>query len=104
MIEEELKEKLGERLFKRAKLIAENRFGYKTHFIDKYYKSILDGYLDINEEWSNETIIELIKNKVDRSENKLKLIQEIIETYDIKDPKTNHILDKYLRALKNNKI
>ena len=103
-IEIQLKEKLGEKGFKRAQLISQNKFGHKFNLIEKYYKSFIDGYLDINEEWSDDYVIELIRNKVAKSDNKLKIIQEIIDTYDLKDDKTRHVLDKYLRAIKNNKI
>jgi hypothetical protein len=103
-IELELKKKLGDKGFKRAQLLSHNKFGYKTHLIEKYYKSFLDGYLHIETEWADDYVIEMIKNKVDKSQNKIELIQEIIDTYDLRDDKTRHILDKYLRALKNKKI
>lgn len=103
-IEEILKEKIGERNFKRAKLISENKFGHRTNLIEKYYKSIIEGYLDINDEWSDDYIIEIIKNKYNKVEDKKKFIEEIMETYDMKDDKTRYIMEKYVRALKNNKI
>ena len=103
-IEVKLKEKVGEKLFKRAQLISENKFGHRTNLIEKYYKSILDGYLDINDEWSDEYIIELIAHKFKTSPNKEALLNEIISTYDMKDDKTRMVLEKYLRAIKNHKI
>jgi hypothetical protein len=103
-IEEQLREKLGEKNFKRAQLISHNKFGYKTHLIDKYYKSLLNGYLDIEEEWSNDFVIEMIQNRFDKTENKMEFLQEILDTYDTKNDKTRQVLEKYLRAIRNNKI
>jgi len=105
-IEEKLISRFGEKLFKRAQLIAENKFGYKMNLISKYYQGIYDGYIDLDEEWSDESIIDLIKNKIEKSseEDKLKVINEIISTYDEKDGKTKYILEKYHRALKKNLI
>lgn len=103
-IELKLKEVLGEKGFKRAQMIAENKFGHKTNLIEKYYKSLIDGYLDINEEWSNDFVIEMIKNRYDKVEDKRKFIEDILSTYDTKDDRTRNILEKYLRALRTNKI
>jgi hypothetical protein len=103
-IEEKLREKLGEKNFKRAQLISQNKFGYKTHLVEKYYKSLLDGYLHIEEEWSNDYVVEMIKNRFDRVEDKSGFIQEILDTYDTRDDKTRQVLEKYLRAIRNNKI
>jgi len=99
-IEERLKDKIGEKNFKRAQLISENKFGHKINLIEKYYTSILDGYINIDDEWSSEYVIDIIKNKFEKTENKLEFIKEIIDTYDKKDDKTRHILEKYLRAIK----
>jgi hypothetical protein len=106
MIEEKLKEKIGEKLFRRAQLIAENRFGYKANLISKYYQSIYDGYISLDEEWSDESIISILKNKFDKAshEDKISFINEIMWTYDEKDGKTKYILEKYHRALKKNLI
>ena len=76
----------------------------KTNLIEKYYKSLLNGYLDINEEWSNDFVIELMQNKFQKTENKMEFIQTILDTYDTKDDKTRNILEKYMRAIRNNKI
>lgn len=103
-IEIKLKEKLGDKNFKRAQLISHNKFGHKTNLIEKYYKSLLNGYLDINEEWSNDFVIELMQNKFQKTENKMEFIQTILDTYDTKDDKTRNILEKYMRAIRNNKI
>lgn len=103
-IELKLKETLGEKGFKRAQMIAENKFGHKTNLIEKYYKSLIDGYLDINEEWSNDFVIEVIKNKYNKVEDKRMFIEDILSTYDTRDDKTRNLLEKYLRALRNNKI
>ena len=103
-IEEKLKEKLGDKNFKRAKLISENKFGHKMNLVEKYYKSLLDGYLDIDEEWSNDFVIEMIQNKFNKVENKIGFLQEILDTYDTKNDKTRQVLEKYLRAIRNNKI
>jgi len=103
-IEIQLKEKLGEKNFKRAQLISHNKFGYKTNLIEKYYKSLLNGYLDINEEWSNDFVIEMLANRFNKVENKMEFIQEILDTYDTRDDRTRNILEKYMRAIRNNKI
>ena len=74
------------------------------NLVEKYYKSLLDGYLDIDEEWSNDFVIEMIQNKFNKVENKIGFLQEILDTYDTKNDKTRQVLEKYLRAIRNNKI
>lgn len=101
-IENILIEKIGDKKFKRAKLLAENKFGQKRYLIEKYYKSMIDDYISIDDEWANEDTIDIITSKIEKLDisEKINIINDIISTYDIKDGKTKYILEKYQRALK----
>ena len=45
-----------------------------------------------------------MQNNLQKTENKMEFIQTILDTYDTKDDKTRNILEKYMRAIRNNKI
>ena len=97
-----LKEKLGEKMFNRTSMIATERFGEKQNLKIKFYQSILEGYINPSEIWTNDDTILSLKSKIDSvSDNdKEKIILEILDTYDIKDPKIKELLRKYERYLK----
>ena len=97
-----LKEKLGEKMFNRTSMIATERFGQKENLKIKFYQSILEGYINPSELWTNDDTILSLKSKIDSvSDNdKEKIILEILDTYDTKDPKIKELLRKYERYLK----
>ena len=97
-----LKEKLGEKMFDRTSMIATERFGQKENLKIKFYQSILEGYINPSELWTNDDTILSLKSKIDSvSDNdKEKIILEILDTYDTKDPKIKELLRKYDRYLK----
>ena len=97
-----LKEKLGEKMFNRTSMIATEKFGQKENLKIKFYQSILEGYINPSELWTNDDTILSLKSKIDSvSDNdKEKIILEILDTYDTKDPKIKELLRKYERYLK----
>ena len=97
-----LKEKLGEKMFDRTSMIATERFGQKENLKIKFYQSILEGYINPSELWTNDNTISSLKSKIDSTPDgeKEKLILEILDTYDITDPKIKELLRKYDRYLK----
>ena len=97
-----LKEKLGEKMFDRTSMIATERFGQKENLKIKFYQSILEGYINPSELWTNDNTISSLKSKIDSTPDgeKEKLILEILDTYDTKDPKIKELLRKYDRYLK----
>jgi hypothetical protein len=97
-----LKEKIGEKMFTRTSMIATERFGDKQSLKIKFYQSILEGYINPHELWTNDDTISSLKSKIESvSDNeKEKIILEILDTYDIKDPKIKELLRKYERYLK----
>ena len=97
-----LKEKLGEKMFGRTAMIATERFGQKENLKIKFYQSILEGYINPSELWTNDDTISSLKSKIDSTPDgeKEKLILEILDTYDTKDPKIKELLRKYDRYLK----
>jgi len=97
-----LKEKLGEKMFDRTSMIATERFGQKENLKIKFYQSILEGYINPSELWTNDDTISSLKSKIESTPDgeKEKLILEILDTYDTKDPKIKELLRKYDRYLK----
>ena len=97
-----LKEKIGEKLFNKTQIIANERFGGKENLKIKFYQSILEGYINPSELWTSDDTILSLKSKIDSAPDgeKEQLILEILDTYDIKDPKIKELLRKYERYLK----
>jgi hypothetical protein len=97
-----LKEKIGEKMFKRTSMIATERFGDKQNLKIKFYQSILEGYINPNELWTSDDTISSLKSKIESASDSEKesLIMEILDTYDTKDPKIKELLRKYERYLK----
>jgi len=97
-----LKEKIGEKMFTRTSMIATERFGDKQGLKIKFYQSILEGYINPSELWTNDDTILSLKSKIDSVSDSEKeaLIMEILDTYDITDPKIKELLRKYERFLK----
>jgi len=97
-----LKEKIGEKMFVRTAMIATERFGDKQGLKIKFYQSILEGYINPHELWTDDNIISSLKSKIDSTPDgeKEQFILEILDTYDIKDPKIKELLRKYDRYLK----
>ena len=101
--EVKLQEKIGDKSFTRAQLIATEKFGEKKRLKDKFYQSILEGFTDIKDLWISDDVISSLKNKIDKAsdENKEKVILEILDTYDSSVPEVKQLLKKYNRYLKN---
>jgi hypothetical protein len=97
-----LKEKIGEKMFTRTSMIATERFGDKQGLKIKFYQSILEGYINPHELWTNDDTISSLKSKIESTPDgeKEQLILEILDTYDTKDPKIKELLRKYERYLK----
>lgn len=93
-----LKEKIGEKSFKKAELMADSKFGQKESLKAKFYESILDGFININELNPSEEEILLIVNKIESAsdEDREKVMLEIIDsTYDITNPKIKAVIRKH---------
>jgi hypothetical protein len=97
-----LKEKIGEKMFNRIVLISEEKFGNKQNLKIKFYQSIIDGYINPYEIWTDDENISELKKKIDSAteSEKESLIIKIVDTYDTKDPKIKDLLRKYNRYLK----
>jgi hypothetical protein len=83
-------------------MIATERFGDKQGLKIKFYQSILEGYINPTELWTNDDTISSLKSKIESASDSEKetLIMEILDTYDITDPKIKELLRKYERYLK----
>jgi len=101
MIETKLQEKIGILSFKRAKIIADSRFGEKQKLKNKFYQSILEGYISIDKEWVDESIIKSISDRLQSSsdDKKREIILSIVNTYDITQPQVKEILAKYKKFI-----
>ena len=98
-----LKEKIGEKSFKKAQLMADSKFGQKESLKVKFYESILDGFININELNPSEDEILLIVNKIESAsdEDRERVMLEVIDsTYDITNPKIKAVLRKHEREFK----
>jgi len=97
-----LKEKIGEKMFNRTSMIATEKFGDKNNLKIKFYQSILEGYINPSELWTNDDTILSLKSKIDLTPDseKEKLILDILDTYDTSDPKIRELIKKYERYLK----
>ena len=100
-IEVKLQEKVGDKSFIRAQFIATEKFGEKKRLKDKFYQSILDGYINVNDLWTTDEVVASLKNKIDKAseEDKEKVILEILDTYDISQPEIKQLLRKYKRYI-----
>jgi lipoate-protein ligase A len=100
-IKDKLKEKLGEKMFTRSTIIAEQKFGNKESLKLKFYKSILEGYLNPSELWIQDENIETLKSKIDSAneEEKKEIILGILDTYDLTDPNMVNLIKKYKRYI-----
>ncbi len=101
-----LKEKLGDKIFNKAEIIANERFGDKNRLKIKFYQSILEGHINPSELWTDDSIISSLKSKIDSVDDSEKeaLILNIIDTYNVSDPKIKALLrkyDRYLRKIKS---
>jgi len=100
-----IKERFGEKALNKAEIISNERFGDKSKLKCKFYSSILEGEIDINQIWTSNDVVESIKNKIDSAseDKKIKIILDVIDGYDNKDPKTRELLKKYNRYLEKAK-
>lgn len=99
-------EKFGEKAFTRITMIGEERFGKKTDLRIKFLQSVIEGYVKPDEIWTSDDSISLLKEKIDSTpdDKKEKLLLEILDTYDSKDPKIKLLIRKYSNILsKQNK-
>ncbi len=101
MIETKLQEKIGILSFKRAKIIADSRFGEKQKLKNKFYQSVLEGHISIDKEWVDESIIKSISDRLQSSpdDKKREIILSIVNTYDITQPQVKDILAKYKKFI-----
>ena len=96
-----LTEKYGEKAFARLSMIGEERFGSKTSLKIKFFQSVIEGYLKPDEIWTSDESINLLKEKIESTpdDKKEKLLLEILDTYDPKDPKIKLLLRRYSNIL-----
>lgn len=96
-----LTEKYGEKTFARISMIGEERFGSKTNLKIKFFQSVIEGYLKPDEIWTSDESINLLKEKIESTpdDKKEKLLLEILDTYDPKDPKIKLLLRRYSNIL-----
>jgi len=94
-------EKFGEKAFTRISMIGEERFGNKTDLRIKFLKLVIEGYVKPDEIWTSDEAISLLKEKIDSTpdDKKEKLLLEILDTYDSKDPKIKLLLKRYSNIL-----
>jgi hypothetical protein len=95
-------EKFGEKAYNRISMIGEERFGQRTDLKIKFLQSVIDGYLTPDEIWTSDENISLLKEKIDSTSNdveKEKILLEILDTYDSKDPKIKLLLRRYSNIL-----
>ena len=96
-----LTEKYGEKTFTRISIIGEERFGSKNNLKIKFLESVIEGYLKPDEIWTSDESINLLKEKIESTpdDKKEKLLLEILDTYDTKDPKIKLLLRRYSNIL-----
>lgn len=96
-----LTEKYGEKAFVRLSMVGEERFGKKTDLKIKFFQTVVDGYLNPDDIWTSDETILLLKEKIDSTsdDKKEKLLLEILDTYDPKDPKIKLLLRRYSNIL-----
>jgi hypothetical protein len=101
MIETTLQEKIGATSFNRAKIIAESRFGEKQKLKNKFYQSVIEGHINIDKEWVDESTIKLISEslQIAPDSRKKEIISSIMDTYDTTQPQVKAILVKYKKYL-----
>jgi hypothetical protein len=94
-------EKFGEKAYNRISMIGEERFGQRTDLKIKFLQSVVEGYLIPDEIWTSDESISLLKEKIDSTpdDKKEKLLLEILDTYDSKDPKIKLLLRRYSNIL-----
>jgi hypothetical protein len=95
-------EKFGEKAYNRISMIGEERFGQRTDLKIKFLQSVIEGYLTPDEIWTSDENISLLKEKIDSTSNdieKEKILLEILDTYDSKDPKIKLLLRRYSNIL-----
>lgn len=94
-------EKFGEKTFARITMIGEERFGNKTDLRIKFLQSVIEGYVNPDEIWTSDESINLLKEKIESTpdDKKEKILLEILDTYDSKDPKIKLLLRRYSNIL-----
>jgi hypothetical protein len=100
---EKIEQKFGDKISKQVSIIADLRFGESGKLKNKFYQSIMDGYINPSELWINDENIDMLSKKISSSTEKKRkeIILDIIDNYDTKDPKIKSLLKKYERYLKN---
>jgi len=100
---EKIEQKFGDKISKQVSIIADLRFGESGKLKNKFYQSIMDGYINPSELWINDENIDMLSKKISLSteEERKEIIIDIIDNYDTKDPKIKSLLKKYERYLKN---
>ena len=100
-LSDQIIEKFGEKAFARISMIGEERFGKKTDLKIKFLQTVMEGYVSPDEIWTSDETISLLKEKIDSTpdDKKEKLLLEILDTYDVKDPKIKLLLRRYSNIL-----
>ena len=99
---EKIEERFGDKISKQVSIIADVRFGESGKLKNKFYQSIMDGYIKPSELWINDETVSMLVEKINSSteEERKEIIFDIIDNYDTKDPKIKTLLKKYERYLK----
>ena len=99
---EKIEERFGNKISKQVSIIADVRFGESGKLKNKFYQSIMDGYIKPSELWINDETVSMLVEKINSSteEERKEIIFDIIDNYDTKDPKIKTLLKKYERYLK----
>jgi hypothetical protein len=99
-IENIILEKMGEFSLRRAKILADSKFGDKIKLKIKFYQSILDGYVNIDKEWDDKSTISLISSRLSSAteEEKRDILSNIMDVY-ASNPKLKSIISKYKKFI-----
>lgn len=95
-------EKFGEKSYQRLSIISEERFGGKTNLKIKFLESVLSGHITPDEMWTSDEVILILKEKIDSASDdtkREKILLEILDTYNPKDPKIKLLLRRYSNIL-----
>jgi hypothetical protein len=100
---EKIEEKFGDKISKKVSIIADVRFGESGKLKNKFYQSIMDGYINPSELWTNDETVSILAKKINSSTEKERkeIIIDILDNYDTKDPKIKSLLKKYEKYLRD---
>jgi hypothetical protein len=100
---DKIEEKFGDKISKQVSIIADVKFGESRKLKNKFYQSIMDGYINPSELWTNDETVDMLSKKINLSTEKERkeIIIDILDNYDTKDPKIKSLLKKYERYLRD---